>query len=416
MTDRKDVVIVGGGAAGITVAAGMLRKAHGLNLHLSVIEPSTTHCYQPALTLVGAGVTRLDALLRPESDLIPRGVDWDKTEVTRYLPGENCVVLGNGAKLNYDYLIVCPGVKPDWEKIPGARESLGRNGVSSNYSPDHAIDTWDNSRYLKTGATAIFTQPPLPFKCPGAPQKAAYMTADHLKKRGILSQCKLHFMTHAPVIFGVPLFARELVKVAERYGITVHYQHNLVAVDGNSRTATFEVVGGEEQGKKYTLSFDMLHVTPPQSPPDTLKQSPLANGAGYVDVDQGTLQHKKYPNIFSLGDAAATPNSKTAAAVRKQAPVVIDNLIALIRGGQLASIYDGYASCPLTTAYNKVIMAEFCYGGKVTPTFPLDPRRERWINWVIKTTGLPLFYWYYMLKGYRAFPRHNTNYVEPQET
>ena len=157
----------------------------------------------------------------------------------------------------------------------------------------------------------------------------------------------------------------------------------------------------------------MLHVTPPQSPPVVVRNSKLANEAGYVDVDQGTLQHKKFPNIFGLGDACSTPNSKTAAAIRKQAPVVVRNLLPLIRGEQPAAVYDGYASCPLTTAYNKVIMAEFCYGGKVTPTFPLDPRRERRLNWIIKTTGLPLFYWHYMLKGHEMFPAHNTHYVEP---
>ena len=413
MSGRVDVVIVGGGTAGITVASRLLRKAKAVDLHVSIVEPAPVHYYQPALPVVGAGVTRLDNIQRPEAKLIPGKAEWDKTEGIAYFPDDNNVKLKSGEKLAYDYLVVCPGLKLDWDKIPGARETLGRNGVSSNYSPDHAIDTWDNIQYLKPGATAIFTQPPLPFKCPGAPQKAAYLAADYLRKKGILKSCKVYFMAHAPVIFAVPLFARELEKIASGYGITVNYQHNLIGVDGDNKKATFEIVGGSDQGKQYTIPYDMLHVTPPQSPPDSLKQSPLANAAGYIDVDQATLQHKKYPNIFGLGDAASTPNSKTAAAVRKQAPVVVDKLLAMIRGEQSVAVYDGYASCPLTTAYNKVIMAEFCYGGKVTPTFPLDPRKPRWIYWIIKTTGLPIFYWYYMLKGFRKFPPHNTGYVEP---
>ena len=415
MDNDAHVVIVGGGTAGITVAATLLRKSGGKNCHITVIEPSDVHYYQPALTLVGAGVARLENINRPEEKLIPKGVEWEQSRVSIFRPEENKIILSSGSGILYDYLVVCPGLELNWEKIKGAKEALGRNGVCSNYSPDYAIDTWDNIQNLKPGSTAIFTQPPLPFKCPGAPQKIVYLAADHLRKKGILNQCKLHFMIHAADIFAVPFFAKELRKVVARYGINVHYQHNLVAVDGSNRKATFEVIGGDKKGKAYRIGFDMLHITPPQSPPEVVRSSPLANQAGYVEVDQGTLQHKKYPNIFSLGDACSSPNSKTAAAIRLQAPVVVKNILSMIQQQKPAAIYDGYASCPLTTAYDKVIMAEFCYGGKVTPTFPMDPRQERWINWFIKKTGLPLFYWYYMLKGFDRFFPHNTKYVEPAE-
>ena len=413
MAESVDIVIVGGGTAGISVASHLTRKARGLKLNISIVDPAETHYYQPALTLVGAGVTKLESIHRPEAKLIPRKVDWEQKKVTAFFPEHNKVEFNTGSSLSYDYLIVCPGLELNWNRIKGARETLGRNGVCSNYSPQYVIDTWDTLQNLNPGATAIFTQPPMPFKCPGAPQKAAYLAADYLRKKGILSQCKVLFMTHGPAIFSVPLFAKELEKVVAGYGIKAYYQHNLVAVDGASKKATFEIVGGPDQGKKYSIKFDMLHITPPQSPPEEIRNSALANEAGYVDVDQGTLQHKKFPNIFSLGDACSSPNSKTAAAIRKQVPVVVDNILSMIRKEKPSSVYDGYASCPLTTAYNKVIMAEFCYGGKVTPTFPLDPRKERWINWVIKTTGLPFFYWHYMLKGFVKFFRHNTDFTDP---
>ena len=415
MAESVDVVIVGGGTAGITVAAHLLKQARGINLNLSIVDPAETHYYQPALTLVGAGVTSLDSIHRPEAKLIPKGAEWEQITVSGFLPEHNKIEFSSGSSLSYQYLIVCPGLELNWEKIKGARETLGRNGVCSNYDPQHATDTWDAVQNLKAGDTAIFTQPPMPFKCPGAPQKAAYLAADYLRKKGILNQCKVFFMSHAPAIFSVPLFAKELVQVAARYGIRTNYQHNLIEVDGPNRKAVFEIVGGNDQGKKYAIKFDMLHISPPQSPPAVVRNSALANEAGFVDVDQATLQHKKFPNIFSLGDACSAPNSKTAAAIRKQAPVVVDNLLAMVRGKKPTAVYDGYASCPLTTAYKKVIMAEFCYGGKVTPTFPLDPRRERWVNWLIKTTGLPLFYWYYMLKGFVKFLPHNTNFTEPAD-
>lgn len=412
MAESIDVVIVGGGTAGITVAAHLLKKARGINFNVSIVDPAETHYYQPALTLVGAGVTSLDTIHRPEAKLIPKGAEWEQKTVSGFYPEHNKIEFSSGSSLSYHYLIVCPGLELNWEKIKGARETLGRNGVCSNYSPQHATDTWDAIQNLKAGATAIFTQPPMPFKCPGAPQKAAYLAADYLRRKGILNQCKVFFMSHAPAIFSVSLFAGELVKVAARYGIRTNFQHNLIEVDGPNKKAIFEIVGGNDSGKKYSIKFDMLHISPPQSPPAVVRNSALANEGGYVDVDQATLQHKKFPNIFSLGDASSSPNSKTAAAIRKQAPVVVDNLLAMVRGKTPTAVYDGYASCPLTTAYKKVIMAEFCYGGKVTPTFPLDPRKERWVNWVIKTTGLPLFYWYYMLKGFAKFFPHNTNFTE----
>ena len=341
MAENIDIVIVGGGTAGITVASHLIRKAKGVNVNVSIIDPADTHYYQPALTLVGAGVTALDSIHRPEAKLIPKGVDWEQKKVTGFYPEYNKVEFSTGTSLSYQYLVVCPGLELNWNKIRGAGETLGRNGVCSNYSPQYVVDTWDAIQNLNPGATAIFTQPPMPFKCPGAPQKAVYLAADYLRKKGILGQCKVFFMTHGPAIFSVPLFAGELVKVAANYGIKVHYQHNLVEVDGPNKKATFEIVGGPDKGKKYSIKFDMLHISPPQSPPEEIRKSSLVNEAGYIDVDQSTLQHKKYPNIFSLGDACSTPNSKTAAAIRKQAPVVVENILSMIRNEKPAAVYDG---------------------------------------------------------------------------
>jgi sulfide:quinone oxidoreductase len=294
----------------------------------------------------------------------------------------------------------------------GLADTLGRNGVCSNYSPTTAGYTWECVQKLKAGDKVVCTQPPMPFKCPGAPQKIVYLIADRLRRRGILKDCKLDFFTHAPAIFGVPYFVRALVKVAARYGIGVHYQQNLVAVDGQGKTATFEFVGDNRKGERENVPFDLLHVSPPQSPHDNIKSSPLANAAGWVEVNEATMQHVRYPNVYSLGDVCSTPNSKTAAAVRKQAPVVANEIATAVAGKLIPGAYDGYASCPLTTAIGKTILAEFCYGGKVTPTLPLNPSKERWVGWRIKLTGLPIMYWHYMLKGYVWFPKHNTDFKE----
>jgi sulfide:quinone oxidoreductase len=407
-TRHCQVLIVGGGTAGITVAASLRKR--GSRLDIAIVEPSDQHYYQPAFSLVGAGQYALDDTRRREETLVPSGVSLIRAGASGFRPDANAVDLTSGDTIAYDWLVTATGIVLDWDKVSGLRETLGKNGVCSNYSPEHAPYTWQCVQALKPGAKLVFTQPPLPFKCPGAPQKAAYLTADYLRRKGRLPGTQIDYYVHAPVIFGVPYFARELTKVAARYGIAVHYQHNLVAVDGASRVATFEVVGGDGQGKRIEAPFDMLHASPPQSPPAVVKSSPLANPAGYVEVNQNTLRHARFANVFALGDVCSAPNSKTAAAVRKQAPVVVRNLLAAIAGGPVEASYDGYASCPLTTAIGKVIMAEFIYGGKVTPTLPLDPSKERGINWWIKKTALPIFYWHYMLKGHEWFLKHNTGF------
>lgn len=405
---HHQILIVGGGSAGITVAAS-LRKRGGA-LDIAVVEPSDQHYYQPAFTLVGAGEYPLAATRRKEDSLVPSGVERIRAAAQSFAPDQNSVVLSNGDTVTYDWLVVATGIILDWDKVAGLREALGANGVCSNYSPDYAEYTWRCVQELERGCHAVFTQPPLPFKCPGAPQKAAYLTADHLRRRGLLDGSTIDFFVHGPAIFGVPFFARELSKVVDRYGINAYFQHNLVAVDGPGKTATVEVVGGDDQGKRIEVPFDMLHVSPPQSPPPAVAGSPLANDGGWVDVDQNTMQHTRFPNVFSLGDVCSAPNSKTAAAVRKQAPVVVRNLLNVIANRPVEPGYDGYASCPLTTAIGKVIMAEFIYGGKVTPTLPLDPAKERWVNWWIKKTGLPIFYYQYMLKGHEWFLDHDTGF------
>ncbi len=411
-TTHTRVLIIGGGTAGITVAASL--KRHGpAGIDIAVIEPSDTHYYQPALTLVGAGAFDLALTRRPTDSVVPAGVKRIRAAARKFDPANNKVELSTGDIVSYDYLVVSTGVKLDWGEIDGLAEALGRGGVCSNYSPEYVTYTWECLKALKTGSKAVFTQPPLPFKCPGAPQKIAYLTADHLQRRRILKDANLKYFVHAPVIFGVPYFARELVKVADRYGIEVNYQHNLVAIDAKTKIAIFEIVGGDKQGKRVEVPYDMLHVSPPQSPSDDIKASPLVNAAGWVEVNQNSMQHVRHANIFAVGDVASTPNSKTAAAVRKQAPVVVRNLLSLMNGQAIDGGYDGYASCPLTTAYGKAIIAEFIYGGKVTPTLPyLDPGKERWLGWWIKVSGLPIMYWNYMLKGYEWFPKHNTAFED----
>lgn len=393
---KHRIVIVGGGAAGITVAAEL--KRHDSRLDVAIVDPAETHSYQPGWTLVGAGVFTRRQTEREERSLIPKGVTWIKTAAGAFDPDYNIVRLSDGRALGYDYLVACPGLKLDWDAIEGLDETLGRNGVCSNYRADTAEYTWRLIREFQGGA-ALFTQPAMPIKCAGAPQKILYMMADHLRRRGRLSASKLKFCLAGDALFGVPFFVPPLQKAVDGYGIDVCYRHMLKAVDGPKKTALFSISDKDGGTREVAMPFDMIHVVPPQTGLDVVRGGPLANAAGWIEVDQATLQHVRYPNVFALGDAASTSNAKTAAAVRLQAPVVVSNLSAAMSGKTPPKTYDGYGSCPLTVALGKIVLAEFAYGGKVTPSFPLDPRVPRRSMWYLKTKFLPWLYWSHMLRG-----------------
>jgi sulfide:quinone oxidoreductase len=404
------VLIIGGGAAGVSVANNMRRQ--NSDIDIAIVEPSEVHYYQPGLTIVGGGAYTLKETVRNEADLIHPTVTWIKDYAETFQPEQNTVTLRSGDTIGYDYLVVCPGLQLDWDKIEGLKETLNKNNVCSNYSPETVEYTWECIQNIKEG-NALFTQPPMPIKCAGAPQKIMYLAADRFRKRGTLDKFNIEFFNAGPAIFGVPFFAKALMKVVQGYGIKTNFSHNLVAIDGPAKVATFEVTDSQGNKERITREFDMIHVTPPQSAPDFIKNSPLANGAGWVDVNPNTLQHNKYANIFGLGDAGSTPNAKTAAAVRKQVPVVVDNILNLKNSKDIQGGYDGYGSCPLTTSLSTVMLAEFAYDGRVTPSFPwLDPRKSRWIWWWGKTNGFPWLYWHLMLKGYRIDIPHLESYAK----
>jgi sulfide:quinone oxidoreductase len=407
--EHYTVVIVGGGAAGISVAANLRHKRSSASV--AIIEPSESHYYQPAFTLVGGGEYLLENTRRSEGRLIPAGVKWIKDYAESFKPENNIVTLRSGNEVEYDYLVVCPGIQLDWNKVEGLTDTLGKNGVCSNYSPDTVNYSWECIKRFEKG-TAVFTQPPMPIKCAGAPQKILYLAADRFRKTGRLNGADLQFCTAIPALFGVPLFAKELEKVMARYGAKVNYNANLVAIDGTAKQATFEKTAADGGKEKITLKYDMIHVTPPQSAPDFIKSSPFANEAGWMDVNRNTLQNPKFANVFGLGDATSTPNAKTAAAVRKQVPVVVKNIMGLMAKQTPAQQYDGYGSCPLTTSLHTVMLAEFAYDGKVTPSFPMDPRVERRLWWIGKKYWLPLLYWDYMLKGLDFDIPHKEDYLQ----
>lgn len=396
---HHEVVVIGGGAAGVAVASSLLSR--NSKLDVVIIDPADTHYYQPGWTMVGGGVFNPATTVKTMASVIPSKAKWIKAAVAGFEPESNQVILEGCRPVSYDMLIVCPGIKLNWHGIEGLVETLGQNGVTSNYRYDLAQYTWELVSKFKQGK-AVFTQPPMPIKCAGAPQKAMYLSADYWLRNDRLKDIQIDFYNTGPVLFGVKEYVPALMEYVERYKANLHFNHRLTKIDGPAKKAWFTVTDADGKTSTLETSFDMIHVVPPQQAPDFIRASKLVDAAGWVDVNQDTLQHKVYKNIYALGDVTNCPNAKTAAAARKQAPVVATNVLFDLNKGNQRAAYDGYGSCPLTVERGKIVLAEFGFGGRLLPSFPkwfINGQRPSRLAWILKERILPPIYWWAMLKG-----------------
>ncbi|MCH7400036.1 NAD(P)/FAD-dependent oxidoreductase [Belliella sp. DSM 107340] len=412
MSKHQKIVIIGGGTAGIMTAASLSKQK--LKIDILLIEPSENHYYQPAWTLVGAGTYDFEKTVRPMENVIPDGVNWLKDSVVGFEPENNCIVTKFSGKVDYDFLVVAPGLVYDFSLVPGLGEAIDKGVVCSNYTDP--IHTWKVIQEFK-GGTALFTQPTTPIKCGGAPQKIMYLAENHFRNKRISDKSKIVFATPGGVIFGVKPIAETLMKVNERKDINLRFGHQLVKIDAKNQIAWYALAPNmtEVNPKELEIStneglvgihYDMLHTAPPSVAPKFIQDSPLANQEKWLDVNLHTLQHTRYQNIFGLGDAAGIPTAKTGAAIRKQVPVVVNNISEMITSNTIGDkVYNGYSSCPLVTDYGKMVLAEFDYQNNFTPDPKLkqmlifDSSKEHWRLWMLKKYGLPYLYWNKMLKG-----------------
>lgn len=415
MKSNYQILIIGGGTAGIMTGANLLSKDEKLDIGL--IEPANTHYYQPAWTLVGAGAYDYGKTGKPMAEVMPKGLDWIKDFATGFDPENNSVKTKNNGEITYDYLVVCPGLVMEPSMIEGLEDALGKENVCSNYTdPEHTFEVLKNFK----GGNAVFTQPTTPIKCGGAPQKIAYLAADYFRKNKV--DANVIFATPGTVIFGVKKVADTLTKVIHRYGIHFRPHYAPVKIDSEKNTVTFKwtnagdnkctinennEISEQLSGDSYIeMPYDMLHIAPPQAAPKFIRESSLVNESGWLAVNKETLQHNQYPNIFGLGDVAGLPTAKTGAAIRKQVPIVVDNIRTLIEHNKMGKMaYNGYSSCPLVTGYGKMVLAEFDYNQNFLPDPKLkrmlvfDSSKEHWRLWMLKKYGLPYLYWNKMLKG-----------------
>ncbi|XP_024937938.1 sulfide:quinone oxidoreductase, mitochondrial isoform X4 [Cephus cinctus] len=392
------ILIIGGGTGGCTMAA-KFTKQYKEPKQVIVVEPSDIHYYQPLFTLIGGGIKLFKSSNRPMAQVLPRNAKWIKDSVITFQPESNNIITSNGDTIQYEIMIVAMGLQLYWDKIPGLIEGLKNpdSQICSIYGPEMVTEVFNKIKKVSNG-TAVFTFPNTPVKCPGAPQKIAYIAEDYWQQKKIRDKLKVVYNTSLPDIFGVKKYADSLWAVCKKRGIIVNLQTNLLKIDPDNREAIFQNL--KDPDKTFVQKYALLHVTPPMGPPSILKNhTNLTNAAGFLRVDPKTLQHEQYTNIFGIGDCTNTPNSKTMAAISSQSKVVYRNVMDYLAGKEIRSVYEGYASCPLVTGYGKCILAEFDYKLQPLETFPFDQGKEYYMMYWLKKTFFPFLYWNLMLKG-----------------
>ena len=396
------IVIAGAGAAGLAAASQLAARLQGASI--TVIDARKEHYYQPGFTLVAAGIKPQNYTVSNTGDYLPQGVEWITERVAEIDPEGNKVVTESGKAVAYDFLILATGLELNYAGIEGMDTArIGQNGMGSIYhSPQAATATWQAmSAFADKGGIGVFGRPAGEMKCAGAPLKYTFITDDHLRRRGNRGKAEIVYMAQSKSLFGVPIVAEKVRMLFQDRGVKVNHEHVLQAIDLDKRIATYKTLTGTADQK-----YDFINVVPPMRAPEVVRNSPLPwtegpfAADGWVEVDRDTLRHKRYPNVYGVGDIAGVPKGKTAASVKWQVPVAVSHLIGDIAGKASSEVYNGYTSCPLITRLGQAMLIEFDYKDNLIMSFPgvIAPLEELWISWVMKTMALKPTY-ISMLRG-----------------
>ncbi len=382
------IVIAGSGLGGLAIANRLSRELDGAKI--TIIDRKEIHNYQPGYTLVATGIWPVGKVSDRNADLVPAGVEWVREMVAEFDPEANAVVTDSGKRIEYDYLVVATGLHLDFAQIEGMDvAAIGTNGLGCVYpSPEAAQATWmAMDRFRQQGGHALMTLPATPLKCAGAPLKMTFMIADRLKQAGTRAASRIDFHSALGNIFSVPRINEEVLRRWAELDIPVTFNSKLVAVDIGSRRATVT----SPEGERTEIDYDFIHVVPPMRAPDSVKNSPLSwkeggfAAGGWLEVDPKTLRHRRFPNVFGIGDINGTAKGKTAATVKKSAPLVAQHLIEVIAGREPSLVFDGYTSCPLLLREGSALLIEFDYENNLTPSLPMiDPLQDSYFAWVMK--------------------------------
>ncbi|MHA7155639.1 NAD(P)/FAD-dependent oxidoreductase [Arthrobacter sp. TMN-50] len=393
---HHQIVVIGGGNAGISLAARLRR--YGAK-DIAVVEPSADHLYQPLFSHIAGGTAEASEAIRPQASVIPRGVQWIKDAAVDVDAAQHTVHLASGTWVRYDQLVVCPGIQKNWDAVPGLADAMASEYGASNYEIELAPKAWNLLQAARRG-TVVFNLPPGPLTCGGAAQKPVYLACDYWAQQGVLENIRVVLIVPTPTVFPEDVANEELTRKIAEYGIELRVNSEITEVDAGARTVTVRDNGASSS---QTLAYDVLHAVPPQSAPDWLKTTDLpapGDPSGFVQVDPKTLRSIRYPSVWSLGDAAATLNSKSGAALRQQTQAVAKNLMAVLKGKSATASYNNYSACPFTVSRSTVVFSEFDDQYRAKPSIPWKGiMREHRVTFILERRILPWVYWKLILKG-----------------
>ena len=391
MSKALKVVVIGAGLAGL---AAINRLSKSLpNAELILVDKKKEHHYQPGFTLLASGIWNdVNEVIYRNKDYIPSNVRWVQSYVKAFDPDNNQLTTENDEVISYDYMVVATGLRLGYDKIKGLDvNQIGTKGLGSVYGgPEMARKTWDAmEEFTKTGGRAIMTLAPTFMKCSGAPLKMTFMLEDALKRAGRTElDTQINFYSPNDSIFSVPWVSDDVKRRwKDELSISpqLRFWRKLIAIDMDKKIATFE----DKEGKTYQEKYDFLHIVPPMFAPDAVLNSKLVvtDGVqkGWLDVNKETLQHNRYPNVFGLGDINGTPRGKTAATIKRSAPIVVHNLLNVINGKKPDQYFNGYTSCPMVLRKGAALLIEFDGDANYDPTFPgVDPLKDSYFAWFIE--------------------------------
>ena len=388
--NHHEVLIVGGGNAGISLAAKLLRDGAQ---DVAIIESESTHRYRPMLNYVGGGEAEMSDLERPASTVMPDGATWVQDRVTSCDPVGQSVTTREGRTIGWTTLVVATGLDEDWDATPGLTTGYAVGWAGSTFVVESAPKVWPALRQLTSGRV-VFSMPPEPAPCAATALKPLFMACDHWRRAGVLDALDVHLVLPGPTPIGVAKADAILEEALTAYGVPVQRNAHI------ARVGDRQVTVATREGETVVDDLSYAHVIPAYRAPAWIAESDLAaeGPAGLVEVDPLTLRHRRHESVWSLGDVADLGIKPSGGALRKQVPVLSTNLLA--SDEKEFAHYDGYTVMPITVGRHQLMLVEIDREGRPAPSVPApDLVRPRRITWAVDRYALPVTYFMRILRG-----------------
>ncbi|HEX5995200.1 MAG TPA: FAD/NAD(P)-binding oxidoreductase [Jiangellales bacterium] len=358
----RRLLVLGAGTAGTMVVNKLRHRLGKEQWQITVVDQSDRHFYQPGYLFVPFGGYSPEEIVKPRRRFIPDGVDLVYGEVDRVAPDDDEVLLADGRRLAYDYLVVATGVQPRPDQTPGMLDGgEWRTSIFDFYTYDGAVALAKALGDFDGGRLVVHIVD-MPIKCPVAPLEFAFLADAYFRSRRMRDRVELVYVTPLPGAFTKPIASKRLGSMLAERKIALEADFLVERVDDKT------LVSYDER----EIPFDLLVTVPLNMGADYIARSGLGNELNLVPVDKHTLLSKVYPNIFALGDANDIPASKAGSVAHFSVEVFTENFLRHVRGKPMTGSFDGHANCFVESGDGKGLLIDFNYDTEPLPgRYPL---------------------------------------------